>query len=218
MSSIAIPNVQVTQPGVEVAVVTPLRVDAGDTVVIGNVTITPSDTSTMSVSAASMTTTDTDIGGTIYPAGQAVTYTLTVTGTLAKDRQASIRFDYTTQTGDERIVSQPILLVPKFTATGGVAVFGGGLIESLATAPASALYPGHYDIDTSSGPFTVLLREVKGEWLFLDPLDTTTTNNLTIGTSSQTFNGQTGPLVMDGEVLACRVYNVAGGSAFKVTI
>ena len=218
MSDIAIPNVQVTQPGVEVAVVTPLRVDAGDTVVIGTVTITPSDASTMSVSSAAMTAVDTDIGGTIYPAGQAVSYTLTVTGALTRNREASLKFEYTTQTGDERIVTQPITLVPSFTATGGVAVFGGGLIESLAAAPALALYPGHYDIDTSGAAFTVLLRQVKGEWLFLDPLDTTATNNLTIGTASQTFNGQTGPLVMDGEVLACRVYNVAGGSAFKVTI
>jgi hypothetical protein len=213
-----LPNVELNQPGVEVGCITPLKVDPGDSVLIGDVTITPSDASTMTVSAAVMNTVAVDVGGAQYAPGQAVSYTLTVTGSITKDRTVFIEFAYTTSTGDERIVSQEVLLKPKFTATGGLAVFlSGGLIESVATAPAEALYPGHYDVDTSGGPFTVLLREVAGEWLFFDPLKTTAANNLTVGTAAQTFNGVVGPFVIDGKNENCRVYSLSGGPAFKVT-
>lgn len=218
MTSIPISAIEANQPGVEVGLVTPLRVDTGDTVVIGDVTITPSDSSTMTVSAASMNSSPVVIGTTEYPTSTVVLYTLTVTGSIAKDRQVSLSFAYTTQTGDQRIVVQHLTLKPNFTATGGVAVYGGGSIEVLTTAPSAALYPGLYDVNTSGGVFTVLLREVKGDWHFLDAANTTATNNLTIGTAGQTFNGAAGPLVMDGNVGVCRVYNVSGGTAYKVVV
>lgn len=211
-------KVEANQPGTEVGLVTPLRVDVGDTVILGNVSETVSDSATMTVSGKSINTTPVVVGDITYPAGQAVIYTLAVTGSLAADRTVSILWNYTTQTGDVRKVRQYILLRPHHVATGGVTAFGGGTITQLTTAPAAALYPGLYDINTAGGAFTVLLQQVAGEWIFLDAANTTATNNLTIGTSSQTFNGSTGPLVMDGSVGVCRVYASAGGTAFKVVV
>lgn len=209
--------IELVSQGTEYQAMTPLRVDSGDTVVVGNVTATSSHSDT-TVSSMAINSAAVAIGGAEYPAGTVVQYTLTTTAIVTQDRQSYVDFSYTTQSGDVRKVRETITVKPHFAASGGTAVYGGGQITSLTTAPAAALYPGVYDIDTSGGAFTVELRQVKGVWLFLDPLGTTADDNLTIGTSSQTFNGSTGALVWDGSAREVRVYNTAGSTAFKVTL
>lgn len=209
--------IELVSEGTEYQAMTPLRVDSGDTVVVGNVTATSSHSDT-TVSSMAINSAPVTIGGAEYPTGTVVQYTLTTTAIVTQDRQSYVDFGYTTQSGDIRKVRETITVKPYFAASGGTAVYGGGLVTSLTSAPAAALYPGVYDIDTSGGAFTVELRQVKGVWLFLDPTNSTDTNNLTIGTSSQTFNGSTGPLIWDGSHKEVRVFNAAGSTAFKVTL
>ena len=209
--------IELVSQGTEYQAMTPLRVDAGDTVVIGNVTSSSSHSDT-TVSSAAINSAPVTIGGAEYPTGTVVQYTLATTAIVTQDRQSYVDFSYTTQSGDIRKVRETIVVKPHFATSGGTAVFGGGQVTALTSAPAAALYPGIYDIDTASAAFTVLLRQVKGVWLFLDPTGSTATNNLTIGTSGQTFNGSTGPLVWDGSHKEVRVYNAAGSTAYKVTL
>lgn len=209
--------IELTSQGTEYQAMTPLRVDAGDTVVVGNVTATSSHSdvtaTVVAINAAAVT-----IGGAEYPAGTVAQYTLATTAVVAKDRESYVDFTYTTQSGDVRKVRETITVKPHFAVTGGTAVYGGGQVTSLTTAPAAALYPGIYDVDTSGGAFTVELRQVKGVWLFLDPTGSTASDNLTIGTSGQTFNGTAGPLTWDGSAKEVRVYNTGGSTAYKVTL
>lgn len=210
-------SIELVSQGTEYQAMTPLRVDSGDTVVVGNVTATSSHSDT-TVSSMAINSAAVTIEGAEYPAGTVVQYTLATTAIVTSDRKSYVDFAYTTQSGDVRKVRETITVKPHFAADGGTAVYGGGQVTSLTSAPAAALYPGVYDLDTSGGAFTVLLRQVKGVWLFLDPTGSTATNNLTIGTSSQTFNGTTGPLTWDGSHKEVRLINTAASTAFKVTL
>ena len=214
----SITPIEVTSPGVEAEAVTPLRVDSGDTVAIGDVTITESDDSTLAVSSAVMNASAVTVAGVEYPANTCVQYTLTITGTVRNSVMKHVDFVYTTTAGDERTVRQQFKLLPHFESAGGVLAYGSGTVTTLSSAPVAALYPGIYDVDTAAGAFTVSLRQVRGVWRFLDPSNATAANNFTIGTTSQTFNSSTGPLIFDGSHLELLVYNVDGTVNYKWTV
>ena len=210
-------SIEITAQGTEVQAMTPLRIDAGDTVSIGNVSIASSHTDT-TTSAATMNAAPVTIDGVEYLANTVVTYTLATTAQVTSDRETFLTFTYTTASGDIRKVRETITVKPHFAAIGGTAVYGAGLITALTAAPAQAVYPGIYHLDATGGVFTVLLQQVRGMWLFLDPTGTTASNNVSVGTGAQTFNGTAGPLTINGSHKEVRVINLAATNAYRVSL
>lgn len=209
--------IEITNSGTEYTALTPLRVDTGDTVLVANVAVASSHTDT-TVSGLAMNAAAVTIDGIEYPANTVATYNVATTASVTRDRKTYLTFTYTTQTGDVRKARDTITVKPHFAVLGGTAVYGAGLVTALTAAPAEAVYPGIYHLDASGGAFTVLLRQVRGMWLFLDPTGTAATNNVSVGTSGQTFNGTAGPLTIDGSHKEVRVINLAATAAYRVTL
>lgn len=76
--------------------------------------------------------------------------------------------------------------------------------------------PGRYRLDSSGGPFSILLdHDPDKDYIFAD-IDDADDNNITIGSAADTFNGGPGPLVIDISRTVTRVIAMPAANTYEV--
>lgn len=227
---------ELTAPnGVIKAVRFGLSVPAGDEIDdISDVTLSSTDAGLIQISNAALNASTWSIAGKSFAAGQAVQFDLAAIDDGSGSPESHKVFaDWTSLAGNRRKDYMPLIVSPYSIA------IAEDLAEALVTqllplsadvaelirqenpvvldaAPSAAQSPSAFVLDSSGGAFTVLLEQTIGTWRFYDVDGSTATNSVTIGTSGQTFNGETGPLVLDAGIGMVEIINTAGSTAFSV--
>lgn len=236
MADALILTANATQLGVLKSVPMGFDLASGDTLAglsPPNWTVTVSDPALLSVTNVTLGAVEQEINYATYAASQWVSFDLSALAVPADGTAVEhILFSWVSTNGVKRtervdVVIAASELIAEILGTeaaqlGMVTAGEGGGSTTLTVAVLDAndnsLEPGRYVVDTSGGPISAVLTSDAGEWVFYDPNGTTATNNLTISSGSDTFNGAAGPLVYDGGAASIVVARATGATDMAVTV